>query len=654
MKNIKYYFLFVVSLCFSSQSAFSQNTEIKIPADIFNKLTTAALSEPHNLLPEKPKSNDIIPGVYQMLCKANDLKSFKIPVNTKSPDTLIVTSDQTITGTYTQNGPIFIGDNATLTIINSFCTVLGDIYLFGHNSQLLIDSSTLYSPQQYFYQRALGVMQNGKVYIHNSTLDFSGLSHNVFATDSAEIEMKNVTKNGWATNGFYGDAKFYMDNCNQAGEYIICGNIDLQFRNTKTILLWHQFPDTAVINFSFPQPDTVLSYVFNNSIPGIDGIEYNVSVDSCYDVMWALMPSTGSDVTISNSTLRAIGVWFEGNDTLNVSGLVNNSSYANFTAPLADRNLQLTNTSLQTWSLYPMKGTNLNISGCIVGEVGAMGHSRVNGQNFTVDGSGGYFWSSDTTITVAGFTSTGSYVRSERNGIFIYAYSSIINGYPSALGQSVIIVMQSNVPQPPVAYDGSAAWYGFLEQPFDTYVDTTVAITGSAWIERGPTSQLMEFNSYHVYYQKSGDAGWTEIISDSLNPVYDDTLALWNTEGLAAGQYNIKLILRDNWNNAAEGVKSVNVMPHFMGITENSTKNDFIIFPNPARDFIYIKAKNASPSSATILINDISGRNIQKYNNIHLITDKDVLIPLNNISSGTYTLQIILDHEQINNIFTIE
>lgn len=637
-----------------SYSLNAQQEKILFPATIFTELTKDALSGSHKIIKNVPEKTQQVPGAFQMICKMDEISSFIIPENKKFVDTLVVTSNQTITGTHIQNGPIFIADNATLTIINANVTVIGDIYLFGQNAQLIIDSSTIYSPQQYFYQRTLGVTQNGKVHIHNSTLDFSGLSHNLFATDSADIEFINVIKNGWATNGFWGNAKFYMDNCNQAGEYIITGNINLKFRNTKTILLWHQFPDTAVINFSFPQPDTVLSYLFNNSIPGIDGIEYNVEVDTCYDVMWALMPTTGSDATISNSTLRAIGVWFEGNDTLDVNGLVNNSTYSNFTAPLSDRNLQLNNTSLQTWSLYPMNGVHLNITGCILGEIGACGHSSVNAQNIFVDGSGGYFWSNDTTLTVAAFTNTSSYVRSERNGIFLYAYSSIVNGYPSALGSSIIIVIQSNVPQPPIAYSGSAAWYGFIEQPFDTYIDTSVAITGSAWIERGTTSQLMEFKSHHVYYQKSGDANWTEINCDSLNPVYDDTLAVWNTSGLTAGQYNVKLVICDTWDNAAEGAKTVNVMPNILGISENSEEDDFIIFPNPVKDYLNIKFEGKEHCTATVSILDISGKTVLKFENILFQKNKTTSFPLNKLSQGMYTLLLNFDEKQLLKKFNVK
>lgn len=37
--------------------------------------------------------------------------------------------------------------------------------------------------------------------------------------------------------------------------------------------------------------------------------------------MWALMPSSGSYISTSDSKIRSAGLWFEGHDTVNVSWL---------------------------------------------------------------------------------------------------------------------------------------------------------------------------------------------------------------------------------------------------------------------------------------------------------------------------------------------
>ena len=285
-----------------------------------------------NILPyPKPitvLNNNITPGISQLLRKQNELQKLSIhSLNKKLSDTLFIINDTTITGTWTHNGPIVIASNATLSFIKANATILGDMILYGDSAKLFVDSSYIYVPQEYFYQRSLIAVLASHVIIMNSTLDYSNLSHNLSAMNEAKIEMKNVTNIGFTTNGIGQNASISIDGTNQAGEYVIGDYARLSFSNANTILLWHGFPDTAVINFSFSQGDTVKSYIYNNTIPGIKGIEYNINVTNCTDVMWGMMPTGGSNVTISNSSIRSIGLWFTGNDTMSVSGLVDNSKF---------------------------------------------------------------------------------------------------------------------------------------------------------------------------------------------------------------------------------------------------------------------------------------------------------------------------------------
>lgn len=637
--------LFLSSLlCFNLRA----QSPFKFPAEQIHKFNTFALNE----ISSGKKTVDSLSvskhnesGLLQMMKFKENLKIPQAFLACKGKskliyDTLIVTDTMTITGTWMHEGPIFIVNNGLLKFQDANATILGDIYLMGAHPQLISDSSTLYIPQQYFYQRSLVITGGGRVIYHNTTVDHSGLSHNLVATDSAYLELKNVTQNGFTTNGLYGHPTFNIGRINVAGEYVITDRANLKFRNSNTVLLWHHFPDTAIINFSFPANDTVHNYLFNNTVPGIRGIEYSIDADSCTDVMWGMMPVTGSDVTISNSQIRSIGLWFLGSDTITVNGLVDNSSYSNFTASLSDRNLQLNNCSVMTWSLYPMEHSYINMTGCIVGEIGTMGRSQLSGSNFYCDGSGGYMWTNDTTFMLAGFASASGYVRSQGNGILLFAYSSIVNGYPSALGNSVIMVIQSNVPQEPVALDKACAWYAFISQPFDTYTDRIVPVTGSVWIEKTSISNLMDFGSYRMYYQKNGDADWTEIIADSLNTKHNDTLCIWNTSGLAAGQYNLKLVLRDSWGNTAEAIKEVNVLPAFMGLTENAEYTELNVYPNPSANKVNVKLPEKIENNFSLQLFNSSGEIVLTEKNLIQKDNHLLSIDIKALPAGNYFLKI--------------
>lgn len=564
--------------------------------------------------------------------------SFKVS-NKKSIDTLIVgaygNDSLVITGTYFHNGPILVINDGKLRFRNANATIIGDIYVWGNNAKLLIDSSYIYCPQQYFYQRTILAAGKGKVIINNSTLDYSGLSHNLALADSSSAIYTNITNIGFTTCGLWGAPQIKINKTNQAGEFIASGNARLEFKKAKTLLIWHQFPSGANVDIAFPAGASVNTYSFNNSTPGVSGIGYSVKADTCTDVMWGLMPTNGSTTKISNSVLRTIGLWFEGNDTINVNGLVNNTNYTDFTANLNDRNLRLINTSITTWSLYPMQRSHVYISGCIVGEIGNQGRSRLDASSIVVDGSGGYVFATDTTVMLLGHSSATCAVRSDKNGILIFAYSSQMNGVANSLGQSVMVIIQSNLQEEPIPLDRSCMWNENISSPSSGFIDSVVNISGSAWIDKTFASPLMDFSYYDIYYQKENDSVWTPIVKKVHVEKRSETLATWNTHGLTAGNYVLKIVLCDNSSpdtNKFDAMKAISLLPKILSVDEFLKDSDVNVFPNPATKFINVSL----PVSCNLMLLNAYSQMIYSEKNCKVNTKIDV----SDLSKGVYFLKI--------------
>jgi len=361
-------------------------------------------------------------------------------------DTLVIGSTPgevlVIDSVWMHPGPIIVMGDGVLKFQHAHATILGDIYTV-QNAQVIADSSYLYFPQEYFYQRQILLTGNSTLEISHSTLDFGGLVHSMATVQSAKLVLDHVKKPDFSTIGMYNQSTIIMDSVNIAGEFIVTDSVHLNIQKAGTVLLWHHFGKDAQADISFPDGEDVESYHFNNSVPGVSGVNYDIQITGCKDVMWGLMPSKGSNVTISDSKLRTVGFWFEGNDSSDVNGLVNNNHYDNFTASLNDRYFHLNNSDVMTWSLYTYDTTVVNVKGCILGEVGSMGQSVVNITNSFVDGSGGYLWSTDTTFMVNGFMSLTSSLRSSGNSFLIFAYSTMLNGQVQALQNSVLMMVQS-------------------------------------------------------------------------------------------------------------------------------------------------------------------------------------------------------------------
>jgi hypothetical protein len=636
----------LIALLFVATTVHAQ----KIPQDKLDRFFHEAYQKVNNHTVHQenlPTDGGFTSGALQNIKKYKEIKPFQSR-QSRSGDTLFVgippIDSLTITGNFFHDGPIFVYGNGVLRFKNANATILGDLWVWGDKAQVTADSSTLYFPQQYFYQRSLVVAGNGSVIYRNTTLDHGGLSHNLVLIDSAYVEMRNVKNIGFTTWGLYSMPEIYIDGINEAGEFVITDSSRLTFKNAKTILLWHHFPKNSVVNYAFPKGDTVHSYVFNSATPGISGVDYRIDVKNSYNIMWGMMPTTNSDVTISDSKIRAIGLWFEGSYAIDVNGLVNNSNYTDFTSSLTDRKIRLINTFVQTWSLYAMDNTKLNVTGCILGEIGTQNSAQLQSSQIYVDGSGGYWWTTDTSFMIAGFSSAVNDIRSSRNSIFLFAYSTLNNGVASALDNSIFMIVQSQLPDEPKLFDKSAVWYAYVGKPSSSYVDTIVPVYGSAWIDKGAGSPLMDFAYYSMYYQKQGDTGWHAIAERVKTEKRDEVLADFNTHNLQPGQYIIKMVLCDNTvdSNKLEAMKAINLLPGILVSVDDKARSgiDFEIYPNPFTGSVKLNFKTSQNSDVSVRITDAMGKVVYERNYLQGTCNSPVEIDGSKWAKGLYFCHI--------------
>jgi hypothetical protein len=553
------------------------------------------------------------------------------------------------TSTVNNQGYIYVLETGQMTINSSQVTNNGDLYIFG-TARVYVNYTTLIFPQTYFYQLSVIMGGAAQLAMNNTTLNYDSksgqeLSHGFTVTDSAKLVESNMTLHGFTTTGLSSKASISIIGTTQAGEFIIDDYSNLNIKNADTVLLWHQFPDSAVINWNFGQSDTVYHYQFNKSKAGVKGIEYNIQVDSSYIVWWAMMPSSGSNVTLSDSKIRAIGLWFDkGNDSLGVSGIHDSTNYSFGQAGgLTDRNLVLNNCYVQTWSFYTFKNEKLSIANCQVGEIGSEDASAVYGNNYTVDGTGGYHWTTDSAIAFANNLIDYSWARSEASSVFVIGYSALENA--EAIDSSILIVVQSDVANGPLAADGGVAWYANISNPGTVHANSNAGIYGSAWITRGPTSKQMGFKYWSLYYQQQGVSAvsWTPITVENITQVQSNLLVTWNTNGLEAGTYILRLNLKSTYNDSVDAYLPVTVTTS-TGIPEAIDFTDLNIFPNPCLGNFNLNFTTGTAEKIKIILSDITGKE-ELISEDHTCTTGNNTIQLNTsgLSSGVYVCRIIGD-----------
>jgi hypothetical protein len=570
-----------------------------------------------NVTPQRSESDGINPAPSRMMQKLGqmpspDFSKRRLDAILKT-DTLIVgfgvNDTMDVTAMWSHNGPIIIGTNGLLRITKAEATILGDIFLL-NNGRLEISGSNVYLPQKYFYERSILVTGTSVFKATNVKFDYSNLSHNIVLANSGTIDFKNIENYGFTTSGTYGKPTYKIDGINEAGEFVITDSSTIDISNAKTVLLWHHLGKGSSLDFKFPKGDTLAQYDCNKSVNGFKGIEYNVHLDNCFNVMWGLMPEDSTDIKISDSKIRAVGLWFRGKGQQNINGLVDNASYTDYQPNLTDRKFRLINSSVMTWSIYTFDNSIINLTGSIVGEIGSQGKSQVTANQAFCDGTGGYVWSTDTTFLVYGFSTLTTAFRSQGYSFGILGYSALTNGVASAVGNSNLIVIQTPLAEDPVPYEGSAVWFINMERPSLASVESKVPIIGSVWIEKGPLNKYIEFGSYKIEYKRNSDTKWIQLAKDIKKKVNHDTIYVWNTAGLTPDQYVIRLTLFNTLGDSVEAMKSINLQPKFVGINEDYIGTSTEIYPNPSSDFIEIPvgANGRSPLQSDIKIYNMFGQ----------------------------------------------
>jgi len=560
-----------------------------------------------------------------------------------------------ITGNYVHEGPIFVFNQGVLIIHNSTFVNQGDIYVFG-SGQLLCDSSSLSFPQQYFYQRGLYVVHDATAYFKDANFNYSGMQHSLVVGDSATVAMENVHQSDWTTAGLYGSASIFLNGMNLGGEYILSDSSTSVFKHVDTLLLWHKFPQSSVINHSFPQGDTVYNYYFSNLIPNIAGVDYVNFTDSCHTVWWGIMPVNGSDVTLNNSNIRVAGNWFQFGDSISVTGIHNGTFYPNTLIPLSDRTLNMMNTFVQTWSFYVFDSSYVAIDDCTLGEVGTQQTSNVIAQNMLLDGTGGYFWATDTSFTYAINITSYATTRSERNGIFLLAYSEMPFTAPTATGSSLVISAQNNTAIDPIAYDGALAWNQKINSPSVAHVDSLIPVVGSAWIHQGPNGSWMNFVSYSLHYQLLNATSWIQIVNDSMVEVSNDILGIWNTNGLQAGDYVLRLMVKNNFGDSIETFVPVQLLPSVVSNFNINNELQLTSYPNPVDDILIANLEHSKQEEINFYITDVLGRNVNTYaTNTNIQKgSKQFRFNVENLNDGIYFLNVNTENKKYINKITVK
>ncbi len=449
----------------------------------------------------------------------------------------------TITGTYILESHIVIENQGRLELIDATVTLQGDIVI-EDDGALTVSNTELTFSQLYAHEFGLLAWDRADMVIENSIISGQGaiIKGALAGEASARLEAADFTDG--MTVSLMESSSLSLSEMSGFIEAIVSDEAALDAADSQAVLLliWLAMPEGATGTFSLPPWGPVGSLAFPGDFPGVTGIGYTVSIVDMEMVIFSLLSLAGSDVTISDSFILAVGLLFTEGDSHGLVGLQYYSEYSDFTLALGDRGLRLVDTVLWTWNVYAAGSSVMTVLDSTVGEIFSMENATAIVQSSTCDGNGGYVSAQGYSTLIVidsviipkvitmGFSAT-TLAESELNGeIFVSEVSAL----------AVVNPVGSYVATP---LDAGVLIEGAIDPPPEPYVGGTLSITGTADIRPGPDSPIT-YAGYELQYGRgSGPSTFTPIGSYHTEAVHEGELEVWDTEKLSPGLYTLRLLI---------------------------------------------------------------------------------------------------------------
>ncbi|MBN1424974.1 T9SS type A sorting domain-containing protein [Candidatus Fermentibacteria bacterium] len=552
----------------------------------------------------------------------------------------------TITGQWTHEGDILVINDGVVEVVDAEFLLHGNLWAVDQ-AAVSVTNSSLTLQQRYLYQYAIFVGGAARFAMGGSTVAANRYPYGFAVMDSSVVRIDSVHYDDFTTYSLFGAPTVDIRHVNLAGEFVVMDSSRCAFADVDTALIWCSMMDGAVIDYAFPPEGPVYGWAFDCSQPGVSGIHYAVVCDSVYHPWWGMFSGAGSDVTIRDSNIRSCGIFFEGAAADTLSGLVDGMSYNDATLPLADRTLRFVNTEVTTISLYPWDFAQVHFSSCILGEVLSMDGSLAFGMQYYLDGTGGHLEASGQAGNVAALAMLTADVLARDQGFVVLASCAQLWGQNWAEDQSKLFMVQTATASLPMAFDGAVVGYEMVTDPSVAPVNGQVPIMGSVWVDCGPDATV-DLAGYSVFYEPV--EGTRIRIGGGTAEVRSDTLAVWNTTGLAPGTHVIVVEFCDTQGDTLEGFSLIR-LEEPAGVEEAAAPSVMLDIGRSAHG-VRMVVTTPQSDQVRLSVHDLAGR-VVRVPLCGPVAAGTVEVCFEHVASGVYVARLTSGQGEVIMAFTI-
>ena len=294
-----------------------------------------------------------------------------------------VDGDQTIAASRRHRGTLVVRAGARLRVTAPRFVLDGDLRVEG--GSLEFAGGLVEVPQRFNHEREFRLSGRASL-VFREALVVTRVPASLKLSGEPRVEWTGAECMGGFTCDVPEKAHVVISKSSSPGEFIVTPGGTVDVADSQNVILWLFLGPALKGTLRLPAPDV--------GDPWRSGTGLNVTVARSTGIRWCLVSSPGSDGAVQGEATAA-GLLFGGKTALTLDDLQDGRAFAEWALPAPDRKLVFRDGKVGAWNLYASDDSRVTLRKSTFGEAMTFGHGRIEVEDSTCDGKGGYLAAHD-------------------------------------------------------------------------------------------------------------------------------------------------------------------------------------------------------------------------------------------------------------------
>lgn len=296
----------------------------------------------------------------------------------------IVDTEVTVARSRRHAGRIEVRAGGRLLVTAPRFVAAGELALAGGTAEF--SGGAVVIPQRFQHERDLRLSGSARLAFQDALL-VTGFPAGLKLAGAQEVSLVRTECLGGFTCDVPPGARVTLTDTKSPGEFVIAPGGVVNVTGCENVILWHALGPNLKGALRFPGPDVGDRWTSGH------GLE--VTVERSRNVRWTLLSVPGSAGSVEDCSPVAAGLLFGGKSSITLEDVQNGRPVAEWRVPAPDRSLTFRNATVGAWNIYASDDAVVRVRKSTIGEAMTFGKGRIELEDTTVDGKGGYVGAHD-------------------------------------------------------------------------------------------------------------------------------------------------------------------------------------------------------------------------------------------------------------------